>query len=89
MLGQQHRQRLRGGPIAGQHDGPAAAAHRGVWLRGDQADHLGVIHVPAHPGARQRHRGHVRQHGHVVVAEQPDQGGADTMQQRVAAGNHV
>ena len=41
------------------------------------------------PGARQRHRRHVRQHGDPIPAEQPDQRGCDAVQQRVAAGQHV
>ena len=80
---QHHRQCLRAGPVGRQHDGVPAAAHRGVGVGGDQADHLGVLHRPAEPGAGQRHRGHVRQHPHPVRAEQPDQRAAD---RRAASG---
>ena len=65
--------------VAGQHYGLTAATHRGVRLRGDQADHLGVLHGPAQPGARQGHRRHMRQHGDPIPAEQPDQRAADAV----------
>ena len=65
-LGEQPRQRRRAGAVARHHDRLAATAHRGVRLGGDEADDLGVLHRPADPRARQRHRRHVRQHRHLV-----------------------
>ena len=75
--------------VAAQHDRPSAAAHRGIRLGGHQADHLGVLHRPAQPGARQRHRRHMREHRHPLGAEQPDQGCADAVQHRVTGGDDV
>lgn len=78
-----------GGFALRQHDRLSAAAHRGVRLRGDKTDHLGVVDVPAHPRARQCHRGHVRQHPYLLGAVQADERAADAVQEWVAAGHHV
>jgi hypothetical protein len=88
-IGQQPCHRGGTGRVAGHLHRLPAAADRGVRRLGDQADHLGVLHRPADPGARKGHRRHMWQHGNAIGPVQPDQGVADAVQQRVTAGDHV